>query len=232
MESTSNDKRDLQVLYRDESIIAVNKPSGMIVHRGLDKDPVTVADILRDEIVKAKVFAAHRLDRGTSGVLLFALNPDAARNLQKQIEAGQVQKRYLALVRGPMKEGCVVDHSITKVKQNERVPAVTEFIPLAHKDRWSLVEARPLTGRQHQIRKHLKHLSHPIVGDVLYGKGDINRFFRETYKLNRMALHALALTIKNGYDEIINIEAPIPKDLAEPLERLGISNPHNRLLDS
>ncbi len=210
-------------MYRDESIIAVSKPSGMIVHRGLDKDPVTVADILRDEIVKAKVFAAHRLDRGTSGVLLFALNPNAARNLQKQIEAGQVQKRYIALVRGPMKESCVVDHAITKVKHHERVPAVTEFIPLAHKDRWSLVEARPLTGRQHQIRKHLKHLSHPIVGDVLYGKGDINRFFRENYNLNRMALHALALTIKNGYDEIIDIQAPIPKDLAEPLERLGIS---------
>ncbi len=116
-ETTSNAKPALQILYRDESIIAVNKPSGLIVHRGLDKDPVTVADILRDDIVKAKVFAAHRLDRGTSGVLLFALNHDAARNLQKQIEAGEVQKRYIALVRGPLKEACIVEHAITKVKQ-------------------------------------------------------------------------------------------------------------------
>lgn len=195
----------------------------MIVHRGWDKDPVTVADILRDDIVKTKVFAAHRLDRGTSGVLLFALNADAARDLQKQIEAGEVKKRYVALVRGPMKEGCLLDYPIAKDKESERVPAVTEFIPLAHKDRWSLVEARPRTGRLHQIRKHLKHLNHPIIGDVLYGKGEINRFFRETYNLNRMALHALAVTLKNGYDEIITIQAPIPEDLAEPLDKLGIS---------
>lgn len=204
-------------------MIAVNKPSGMIVHRGWDKDPVTVADILRDDIVKAKVFAAHRLDRGTSGVLIFALNADAARKLQQQLEAGKVKKRYIALVRGPMKEGCLLDYPIRIDKEHERIPAVTEFIPLAHKDRWSLVEARPHTGRLHQIRKHLKHLHHPIVGDVLYGKGDVNRFFRETFNLHRMALHALALTIKNANDESITVEAPLPKDLTEPFKKLGIS---------
>lgn len=222
-QTKSTTRPELQILYRDEFMIAVNKPAGMIVHRGWDKDPVTVADILRDDIVKAKVFAAHRLDRGTSGVLLFALNADTARNLQKQIEAGEVQKRYIALVRGPMKEGCLLDYPIAKEKGQERIPAVTEFIPLAHKDRWTLVEALPRTGRLHQIRKHLKHLSHPIVGDVLYGKGDVNRFFRETYNLNRMALHALALTFRNELDEVITIEASLPKDLTEPFEKLGIA---------
>ncbi|MCC7529814.1 MAG: pseudouridylate synthase [Candidatus Melainabacteria bacterium] len=222
-ESTSNQRPELEILYRDEFMIAVNKPSGMIVHRGWDKDPVTVADILRDDIVKAKVFAAHRLDRGTSGVLIFALNADAARKLQQQLEAGKVKKRYIALVRGPMKEGCLLDYPIRIDKEHERIPAVTEFIPLAHKDRWSLVEARPHTGRLHQIRKHLKHLHHPIVGDVLYGKGDVNRFFRETFNLHRMALHALALTIKNANDESITVEAPLPKDLTEPFKKLGIS---------
>ncbi len=222
-ESTSNQRPELQILYRDEFMIAVNKPSGMIVHRGWDKDPVTVADILRDDIVKAKVFAAHRLDRGTSGVLLFALNADTARKLQQQLEAGEIKKRYIALVRGPMTEGCLLDYPIRIDKEHERIPAVTEFIPLAHKDRWSLVEARPRTGRLHQIRKHLKHLNHPIVGDVLYGKGDVNRYFRETFNLHRMALHALALTFKNANDESITVEAPFPKDLAEPFEKLGIS---------
>jgi len=155
-------------------------------------------------------------------VLLFALNADTARNLQKQMEEGGFQKRYLALVRGPMKEGCVLDHPIPKEKYHVRVPAVTEFIPLSHKDRWSLVEARPRTGRLHQIRRHLKHLSHPIVGDVRYGKGDVNRFFRETYSLNRLALHALELTLKNAQGEQISIHAPLTSDLTEPLEKLGI----------
>ncbi|MBX9951177.1 MAG: tRNA pseudouridine(65) synthase TruC [Candidatus Obscuribacterales bacterium] len=212
----------LPVLYRDEFMIAVGKPSGMIVHRGWDNDPVTASDIVRDDIVHAQVFAAHRLDRATSGVLLFALDAQTARNLQKQMEAGGFQKRYLALVRGPMKEGCLLDHPIPKEKYHVRVPAITEFIPIAHKDRWSLVEARPKTGRLHQIRRHLKHLSHPIVGDVRYGKGDVNRFFRENYGLNRMALHALELTLKNSYDEIITIQAPLPADLTEPLDKLDI----------
>lgn len=189
---------ELTVLYRDDCMIAVNKPSGMIVHRGWDNDPVTACDIVRDDLIHAPVFAAHRLDRSTSGVLLFALNAETARSLQKQMEVGGFQKRYLALVRGPMKEGCVLDHPIPKEKYHVRVPAVTEFIPLSHKDRWSLVEARPRTGRLHQIRRHLKHLSHPIVGDVRYGKGDVNRFFRENYSLNRLALHALELTLKNA----------------------------------
>lgn len=214
---------ELPVLYRDEHMIAVSKPSGMIVHRGWDNDPITASDIVRDDIVHAQVFAAHRLDRATSGVLLFALDADTARNLQKQMEEGGFQKRYLALVRGPMKEGCLLDHPIPKEKYHVRVPAITQFIPIAHKDRWSLVEARPKTGRLHQIRRHLKHLSHPIVGDVRYGKGDVNRFFRETHGLNRMALHALELTLRNVYDESITIHAPLPTDLTEPFESLGIS---------
>ncbi len=216
-------KIELDVLYRDEFLIAVGKPSGMIVHRGWDNDPITASDIVRDDIIKAPVFAAHRLDRGTSGVLLYALDAETARILQKQMEAGQFRKRYIALVRGPMKEGCILDHAIPKEKHHVRVPAVTEFIPLAHKDRWSLVEARPITGRLHQIRRHLKHLSHPIVGDVRYGKGDVNRYFRENYDLNRMALHAIELSIIHPKTaEHLNISAPIPKDLTEPLGKLGI----------
>lgn len=218
----SESRPELPVLYRDEFMIAVSKPSGMIVHRGWDNDPVTASDIVRDDIVHAQVFAAHRLDRATSGVLLFALNAETARNLQKQMEEGGFQKRYIALVRGPMKEGCLLDYPIPKEKYHVRVPAITEFIPISHKDRWSLVEARPKTGRLHQIRRHLKHLSHPIVGDVRYGKGDINRFFRENYGLNRMALHALELTLKNTYDQIITIQAPLPADLTEPLDKLDI----------
>lgn len=208
----------LEIIYSDERLLVVNKPSGMLVHRGLDKDKVTVSDIVRDEVVKAPVHALHRLDRGTSGVLAYALDAETARTMQAAIESEHTQKRYLALVRGPMKEACVVDHPVPSRTGDKKVDAVTEFIPLAHVDRWTLVEARPRTGRLHQIRRHLKHLSHPVVGDVRYGKGDINRLFRTEYGLQRLALHAFELSFSPYV-----FRANIPTDLAEPLMHLGIA---------
>lgn len=210
------------MLYRSDSLVAVAKPAGMLVHRGWAQDDVTVADLVRDDVVGAPVHAIHRLDRGTSGVLLFALDPETARNLQEMLpDPSRFHKEYIALVRGPMKEPCTLDYAIPKKPGGPRVDALTEFTPLLHKDRWTLVEARPRTGRLHQIRRHLKHLSHPIIGDVLYGKGAINRFFRETYGLTRMALHAkkVVLTLPEGR---VEIEAQLPEDLREPLERLGM----------
>lgn len=202
--------------------MAVAKPAGMLVHRGWAQDDVTVADIVRDDVVGAPVHAIHRLDRGTSGVLLFALDPETARDLQEMLpDPSRFRKEYIALVRGPMMEPCTLDYAIPKKPGGPRVDALTEFTPLLHKDRWTLVEARPRTGRLHQIRRHLKHLNHPIIGDVLYGKGPINRFFRQTYGLTRMALHAkkVVLTLPEGR---VEIEAQLPEDLREPLERLGI----------
>lgn len=215
-------KMSIDVLYRSDTLIAVAKPAGMLVHRGWAQDDVTVADIVRDDVVGAQVHAIHRLDRGTSGVLLFALDPETAKNLQEMLpDPARFQKEYIALVRGPMRQPCVLDYAIPKKPGGARVDALTEFTPLLHKDRWTLVEARPRTGRLHQIRRHLKHLSHPIIGDVLYGKGPINRFFRETYGLTRMALHAkkVVLTLPEGR---VEIEAPMPDDLRQPLESLGI----------
>lgn len=211
-----------EIICRDDRIIALVKPSGMIVHRGWGQDSTTVADILRDQIIKAPVFAVHRLDRGTSGVLLFALDSAAARALQQQFESMQVHKRYVALVRGPMTESCTLEHDVPRRQGVERVPAITEFQPLAHFQRWSLVEARPRTGRLHQIRRHLKHLSHPIVGDVRYGKGEINRYFRERYGLHRLALHALELSIIHPDGGPLTLSAALTSDLAEPLKNMGI----------
>lgn len=190
-------KPELRILYRDDNFIAVDKPACMIVHRGWDKDSITVADIVRDKIIGAPIFAVHRLDRATSGVLLFALNADSARKMQSLFQSGAVQKKYIALVRGPMKEEIFLDHPIKQRDREGRVEAQTRFVPLAHFDRWSLIECYPLTGKQHQIRRHLKHLSHPIVGDVRFGKGDVNRYFRETYSFTRMALHAASLKFEN-----------------------------------
>jgi tRNA pseudouridine65 synthase len=219
----------LQVLYRNDYLIAVSKPAGLLVHRGWAQDDVTVADLVRDQIIGAPVHAVHRLDRGTSGVLLFALDPAAAKTLQEMLpDPDRFQKQYIALVRGPMKEPCVLDYAIPKKPGGARVDALTEFTPKLHKDRWTLVEARPRSGRLHQIRRHLKHLNHPIIGDVLYGKGPINRFFRETYGLTRMALHAqkVILALPEGR---VEIEAELPDDLRKPLERLGILTSAGRI---
>ena len=183
---------------------------------------ITVADLVRDQFIGAPVHAIHRLDRGTSGVLLFALDPDAARYMQAEFEATRVVKRYLALVRGPMVAPCVLDHPVPQREGGERVAALTEFTPLAHSGRWTLVEARPHTGRLHQIRRHLKHLSHHVVGDVRYGKGDVNRFFRENYGLNRLALHAFSLELKCPEGNQLVLQADVPPDLCHALEKLGM----------
>lgn len=213
---------NVEVLYRDEHYIAVNKPSGMIVHRGWGQDHVTVHDIVRDQIIGAPIFGIHRLDRGTSGVLVFALDSQSAAHFQRQIDCGTVWKRYLTLVRGPMREPVIVDHAISTRGGNMRVDAITEFTPLSHFERWSLVEAIPHTGRLHQIRRHLKHLSHPVVGDVLYGKGDVNRLFREKYGLHRLALHASELQFTSMDSDAITICAAMPADLATPLNMMQI----------
>lgn len=196
----------------------------MIVHRGWDNDRTTVADIVRERIVGAPVHAVHRLDRGTSGVLLFALDATSARFLQNELHSERTCKRYFALVRGPMREACVVDHPVRRDRYSDRrIDAVTEFIPIAHSGRWSLVEARPRTGRTHQIRHHLKHLSHPIVGDVKYGKGDVNRLFREQFNLHRLALHCLEIEITHPDGHRIVLQAPLTDDLRRVLQLLQMS---------
>jgi tRNA pseudouridine65 synthase len=167
----------------------------------------------------------HRLDRGTSGCLVFALHAEAARRLQALLEAGGATKRYVALVRGvPAVEGAI-DHPIPRAPDGPRVPAFTAWRRLAVVlDRYALVEDVPRTGRLHQVRRHMKHLSHPIIGDVNYGKGEHNRFFRERYGLHRLALHAASLELPHPMtDAPLVLHAPLPSDLADPLERAGLA---------
>jgi tRNA pseudouridine65 synthase len=223
----------MQLLYRDDRVAAFAKPSGLSVHRGWDDGPTVAVDQAR-ELLGARVFPVHRLDRATSGVLLFALDAEAAATLGRAFEAGDVDKRYVALVRGVPPLACVVDHAVPKGETGEdgpRVPALTELARLYASEpvgpearRFSLVEARPRTGRLHQIRRHLKHLSHPVVGDVNYGKGPINRFFRERFGLARLALHAVELRFPHpsGSGEI-GVLAPLSSDLVGPLVALGAS---------
>jgi tRNA pseudouridine65 synthase len=212
----------LELLYRDDRLAAFAKPSGLLVHRGWGDDDVTAVDLVR-EAVGGRVHPAHRLDRATSGVLLFALDPEGAAALGGMFERGLVHKTYFALVRGVTPEEIVVDHPVPRTEDGPRVPAVTAFRRRHVFERWSVVEARPATGRLHQIRRHLKHLSHPIVGDVNYGKGDINRLFRERFGLRRLALHAAELRFAHPFEarEVV-IRAGLPADLRGPFGEMGI----------
>ena len=214
----------LELLHRDPWLAAFNKPSGMIVHRGWARDPVVAVD-LAHELIGARVWPIHRLDRGTSGALLFALDADSARALSESFERGEVRKRYVALVRGIAPEDLLIDHPLRRVddKSSERRPASTRIRRLALFERYSLVEAIPLTGRTHQIRRHLKHASLPIIGDVRYGKGEHNRMFRARFGLHRLALHAIELALPHPQREAeLCVHAPLPTDLAGPLAAMQL----------
>jgi tRNA pseudouridine65 synthase len=215
------------VLYQDEAVIAVDKPSGLLVHRGWGRDRVVALTLVRD-LVGQRVHPVHRLDRGTSGVLLFALSPDAARVISEAFEAGRVRKRYLALVRGVAPVDAVIDQPVPVRPKGPRKAAVTEMRLLSaargsQPRACSWVEAWPRTGRLHQVRRHLKHLGHPVLGDANYGKGALNRAFREAYGLARLALHAAELTFPHPVTgEPLTVAAALPADLAEPLKRIGL----------
>jgi tRNA pseudouridine65 synthase len=215
----------LPLLYRDGALAAVSKPSGMAVHRGWSRERIVVLTVLRDHLGQP-VFPVHRLDRATSGALVLALDPGTARGLQEQFVAGRVGKRYLALVRGIPPEQGVIDHPVPRSPEGPRVPAVTEYRRLATFERYALLEVVPRTGRLHQIRRHLKHLSHPLIGDVRYGKGEHNRLFRERFGLHRLALHALEIAFDHPEEgRRLTIVAPVPEDLAGPLRAMGIAVP-------
>jgi tRNA pseudouridine65 synthase len=210
----------IELLFVDEHVVVANKPSGLLVHRGWDDDDDVALFRVRDAI-GARVHPVHRLDRGTSGALLFARSREATAALQNRFE-----KRYLALVRGtPSPTEGTIDHPVPKSEDGPRVPAVTHFRLVARSeiDRCSLVEARPVTGRLHQIRRHLKHMSHPLIGDVTYGSGPLNRHYRATYDLHRLALHAWSVAFRHPVSGApIEVTAPVPDDLGRALDRLGL----------
>lgn len=212
----------LEIIYRDDDLVAVNKPSGMPVHRGWARDGLPALQAVRDQIGQ-HVFPVHRLDRATSGVLLFALSGETAALVQAQLEAHEVEKRYLALCRGHDPALVRVDHPLAKEEGAEPRPAVTDFELLGTFERYGLYEARPLTGRLHQIRRHLKHASHPIIGDTRYGKGVHNRLFRDRFGFHRLALHASDLTLRHPRSsERLHLHAVLPPELARLFERLGL----------
>ncbi len=213
------DRETCEVIYRDEHLVAINKPSGLLVHRSpIDRHETRFAlQLVRDQLGQY-VYPVHRLDKPTSGVLLFGLSSDIARHLSVQFASGAVHKHYLAVVRGHCPLAGRIDHPLTLELDRiadrdrsstpgiERQPqtAVTHYQRLARVEipvaverypqtRYSLVALRPETGRKHQLRRHLKHLGYPIIGDAKHGKGVHNRFFRNQYDCHRLLLACTGL---------------------------------------
>ncbi|WP_165312701.1 tRNA pseudouridine(65) synthase TruC [Vibrio ziniensis] len=213
----------LDIIYQDEYLVAVNKPAGMLVHRSwLDRHETQfVMQTLRDQIGQ-HVFPLHRLDRPTSGVLVFALSSEIASNVMPMFANHEMEKTYHAIVRGWIEEGDVLDYPLKEeldkiadkfAKQDkEAQSAVTEYQPLAKVEvpfstgkfpttRYCLMEMKPKTGRKHQLRRHMAHLRHPIVGDTTHGDGKHNRLYRDEYDCHRLMLHGSELRFVHPYTQ-------------------------------
>jgi tRNA pseudouridine65 synthase len=205
-----------RVLYEDTHLIACQKPAGLFTHHSrLAKGEDSLHAQLSD--LKGQVFPLHRLDRATSGVLLFARSKPAASAFGRlfMADARGITKVYLALTRGWLSgdEG-VIDHPLKSLSHSDQrlQPAVSHYKVLGRLEldldrleideakrvrtsRYSLLQMRIETGRTHQIRRHLKHLHHPIIGDSRYGKGDQNRLFRAAFGLDQLCLHSAGISL-------------------------------------
>lgn len=201
---------NLEIIYQDQHLVAINKPNGLLVHRSsIAADASQFAlQMLRDQIGQ-HVFPIHRLDRKTSGVLLFALDRETTKLVQNEFLENRVSKKYIAIVRGFFPEKIEVDYPLIN-DRNKKQNAFTTFNNIKHTEvevpfgkhptsRYSLIEAFPKTGRQHQIRKHLKHLRHPIIGDRPHGCNKQNKLFKEKWNMMTMLLHAQELKFKHPY---------------------------------
>ena len=223
----------LNILYRDDDVVAIDKPCNLLVHRTrISGDHMFALQLLRDQLSRF-VYPVHRLDRPTSGVLLFALSKDAARRLCDAFAARRVEKTYIAVVRGYTEETGMIDPPRGASGAEPLQEAVTRYRRVATAEcpepvgphpsaRYSLLSVHPETGRMHQIRRHLKHVSHPIVGDTQHGDGRHNRFFREHFGLGRLLLHARTLAFPHPRTaERTVVEAPLHGDMVDLFERLG-----------
>ncbi|MBU2018451.1 MAG: pseudouridylate synthase [Bacteroidetes bacterium] len=204
----------LEIIYQDEYLIAVNKPAGLLVHASPIAADASefLLQLLRDQIGK-KVYPCHRLDRKTSGIILFTFSKETHALIRKQWEENKVEKQYIALVRGFVEQEGTIDYALTNEKGKIQ-EAVSHFsclskfeIPFSSgqfpTSRYSLIHLTPETGRFHQLRKHTAHIFHPIIGDRPHGCNKQNRFFLETFDLSEMCLHSSFLQFTHPETNVV-----------------------------
>lgn len=223
----------LEIIYCDEHLIAINKPHGLLVHRSpIAADASEFAlQMLRDQI-GIKVNPVHRIDRKTGGILLFAFNKEVEIAMQKAFMENQVSKKYLAIVRGHTPDAEDIDYPLRK-ENGTLQDAFTSYTTLKRAEldialgkhptsRYSLVEAVPATGRMHQLRKHLSHIYHPIIGDRTHGCNKQNKLFLEQWAMTTMLLHASQLNFKHPITgEEITIKAALQPEFTRVMEIMG-----------
>ena len=222
----------LEILYQDEYLVVINKPSGLLVHKSpIDKRETEFAlQLVRDQIGQW-VYPVHRLDKPTSGVLVFALSSEVASILSEQFKSHSVEKEYLAVVRGYTEEENLIDYDLKVIldkkadkdrrKDKEPQEAKTFYERLAMVElpfpvgrypvaRYSLLKLLPKTGRKHQLRRHMKHILHPIVGDTKYGRNEHNNLFRHKFDCHRLLLHAQKISFLHPQsNKRLSIEAEV-----------------------
>ncbi|MCL4107102.1 UNVERIFIED_CONTAM: hypothetical protein GTU68_039094 [Idotea baltica] len=236
----------IHIIHHDDHCVAVDKPAGLLVHRSnIDRHETDFAmQIVRDQIGKT-VYPVHRLDKATSGVLLFALSPNISAKLCEDFRERRIKKTYTALVRGHCDESGVLDRPLANnptwkrgkfaEAKSEPQEAETHFqktdqceVPFAigryPTSRYSLVQLKPTTGRRHQIRRHLKHASHPIIGDTTHGDHRHNHFFKRELGLDRMMLVASELEfIHPETGQQIRLAAAPGDEFDAILDRIGLT---------
>lgn len=225
----------LSIVYQDEYLVAINKPHGLLVHRSKIAMDVEVfaLQLLRDQLGRP-VYPVHRIDRKTGGVLLFALTKEMEKLMQEQFYNNKVDKRYLALLRGFTDEEGLIDYALKK-ENGTLQEALTHYKTLAKAEidlpfgghstsRYSLVEAKPQTGRMHQLRKHFSHIFHPIIGDRTHGCNKQNKLFKEQWQLDTMFLHAAQLSFVHPATNLnVNITAPLQEEYVQMLNILSLN---------
>jgi tRNA pseudouridine65 synthase len=239
MTDTELNMRD--VLFRDDCLLGINKPPGVPVHgsRILEDTPATVLSMVR-KLEGRLSHVVHRLDRPVSGVLLFAASREVLAELAQQFESRHVKKRYLAVVRGWTGQEDRISHALLPPRDERKAgsvarEAVTRYqciaraeIPVAvppyQTARYSLLSLCPETGRRHQLRMHMKHISHPLAGDTTYGRGEHNRMFREAFDCHRLLLHAWSLEFDHpASGQRMQIQAPLDAGFSRVIAALGWS---------
>ena len=224
----------LEILFQDDDLIAINKPHGLLVHRTkIANDATEFALQMVRDLIGQRVFPVHRLDRKTSGILLFAKSNKTLKTISKLFAERQVNKSYLAIIRGFAEAKGMVDYPLTE--GNTTQEAITAYkvlkqfeldLPYGKFDttRYSLVEIKPETGRFHQIRKHFAHLRHPIIGDRPHGCNKQNKLWKDKFNMTTMLLHASSLEFNYPDNTPVQIEAEISSEFERVLEILKFTD--------
>lgn len=223
-----------ELLFEDESLVAINKPAGILVHpTRISEDKVSILPLLRDQLGQ-RLFPIHRLDRGTSGVLIFGKTREAASALNALFRSREVGKEYQAIIRGYVTETGHIDYPLARDIDKDPQEAVTDYIRISQSEmdfsvgkyprsRYSLVNIHPKTGKFHQIRRHFSHIRHPVIGDKRHGDCKHNKYFSKTLDIHRMLLHASKLSIRHPFeDRILGLEAPLDASFTKAVVLLGL----------